>query len=370
MPRIPQHERNILNYVDQELAAEISVWRIVKRGGVRQVQEIKKTFDMAFKNIIEQGELLDEAFKKQLSNDMFDLICIYFIGGEYEYQGYLKKFTQKFPSISQSDINYITKKVSGSVKNPSAISEPWSTILKRGLNYPTKSLRNYIDLLWYKLISDANFNPNRSLAMNEEQTDFWDCSKSILDDLVEPDKAQSTIKLWNDTTEANLSIGACIEGFYFDGDKSNAFINNQLMDGYHIIAIPKEIKEPMFDATIEYIKSLIFKKLVPIETVKDIYTHYLPTNLRTNTYKRQVIKNKSMVSTMFVGLFCDRLYETKIVEWKRTETKNQEIKNLHDAAECVAEFFTNIGFPYEVESVVNARKKFLKILDELDVNYY
>jgi len=294
----------------------------------------------------------------------------YYAGSKYEYQGYLKGFNQKYPSFPQNNINYIAQKINAQVRELSNIDEPWSIILNRSSEYPVKSLRTYMDWLWHKLISDANFSPNRSPEMNKEQIDYWDNSKSILDDLVEPEKAQSTIKNWNDTTEANLSIGACIEGFYFDGDKSNALINDQLMNGYHIIAIPKEIEEPMFDATIEYIKSSIFRKQLPIETVKDIYAHYLPVNLRTDTYKRQVIKNKSMVSTMFVGLFCDRLYETKIVKWKRSATRNQEIKSLNDAASCVADFFTDIGFPYETESVVNARKKFLKILDGLEVNYY
>ncbi|WP_445946529.1 hypothetical protein [Shewanella sp.] len=370
MPRIPQHERNMLNYIDQQLTAEIAVWRIVKSGWFDKVKVLKKAFDSALDmKEISIDLLIKGEDEHRLEIDLFDLLNQRNSGNEYEYEGYRRRFFQNYSKEHEMTFDYIFEMTRDERSALPKLDQPWITILNKGEDYPFENLKTYIDWLWYRVISDASFTPNLSKTMNDEQKKYWNCSESILGDKVEPEIARNVIKDWNDITAGNLALGSCIEGFYFDGDKMTTVIEGKTMQGCHIVALPKQIDEAMFDTTLEYVKSYLFKKQIPIETIRDIYTHYLPINIRTKTYKRQVIKNKSMVSMLFVGLFCDRLYETKIVKWKRTHSKNTKIETLHDAAECVAEFFSDIGFQYETESVVNARKKLLKIINELDVNH-
>ncbi|ENZ0711790.1 hypothetical protein ACGB6O_004168 [Vibrio parahaemolyticus] len=370
MPRIPQHERHMLNYIDQQLTAELAVWRIVKSGLFDKVKTLKKSFDSAFDTLRDSSELpIKDKNEFQLRTDLFDLLNQHESGNKYEYEGYRRRFFQNYPKEHEITFDYILKMTSDEVRALPQLDQPWSTILNKGESYPFENLKTYIDWLWYRVISDANFTPNLSKTMNDEQRKYWKSSESILSDKVEPEVARKVIKDWNDITDGNLAIGSCIEGFYFDGDQMTTIIEGKTMQDFHIIALPKQMDEAMFDSTMEYIKSSLFKKKIPIETIRDIYTHYLPINIRTKTYKRQIIKNKSMVSMLFVGLFCDRLYETKQVQWKRPQSNNRRIETLYDAAECVADLFSNLGFQYEMASVVNARKKFLKILNELNVNH-
>lgn len=371
MPRIPTHEKNMIDFIDQRLTSEVAVWRAVKNGWYEKVKALKKSFDSIFDVLKEKSELPFEVKDElRFREDLFDLIAIRHSGNVYEYKGYLRVFFQKYPKEHEATINYIWEMTRDERGVLPVLNLPWSTILSKGESYPNESLKIYVDFLWYRLITDANFSPNLSPSMSEEQKQYWNSHESSLNEEIEPDKAQMAIDDWNYTTKKNLALGSCIEGFYYDGDESSSVIEGHTMQGFHLIALPKEIGEVMFDTTMEYIKSYLFKKQVPIKTLKDIYTYYLPTNIRSETYRRQVIKNKSMVSMLFVGLFCDRLYETKEVMWKRDKSGKEKVETLYDAAQCVAEFFTNIGFKYEAESVINARKKFIKILNELDVNYY
>lgn len=371
MPRIPIHEKNMIDFIDERLTSEVAVWQIVKNGWYEKVKALKESFDSIFDMLKENSsqpfEVEDELlFRKAL----FDLITIRHSGNVYEYQGYLRSFFQKYPKEHEATINDIWEMTRDERTVLPVLGLPWSTILNKGESYPHETLKIYVDFLWHRLISDANFSPNLSPSMSDEQKQYWNSHESLLNEEIEPDKAQMAIDNWNYTTGKNLALGSCIEGFYYDGDESLSVIEGHTMQGFHLVALPKEIDEVIFDTTIEYVRSYIFKKKIPIKTHKDIYTYYLPINIRSETYKRQVIKNKSMISMLFVGLFCDRLYETKKVMWQRKESGKKQVETLYDAAECVAELFTNIGFKYQVESVINARKKFLKILNELDVNYH
>lgn len=367
MPRIPQYERNMLNQTDQALVLDMAVWRVVKSGNFDKVEALRNLFDSAFDTFSEvRGLSIKEDVR--LRDDLFNLINQYACGNKYEYDGYRKSFFQRHSEEHKTTFDYILKEIIDHINALPNLDTPWSIILKKGANYPFDTLRLYIDFVWHSAIYDANFNPKKSGVISKENIDYWNSSTSILDDKVEPDNAKALIKDWNETTESNLAIGSCIEGFYFDSDESTTIIEGEIAENFHILSLPKEIDEAMFDTTIEWIRARIFKKNIPIETVKDIYANYLPVNLSSQTYKRKVIKNKSMVSMLYVGLFCDRLYETKELKWKRSSSSNKKIETLHDAAESVAELFTNIGFPYEVESVINARKKFIKILNELTID--
>ncbi|MEZ8088359.1 hypothetical protein [Vibrio sp. 1S139] len=361
----------MIDFIDERLTSEIVVWQAVKNGWYEKVKALKESFDSIFDMLKKNSELPFEAGDElRFREALFDLIAMRHCGSVYEYKGYLRSFFQKYPKEHEATINYIWEMTRDERGVLPALSLSWSTILNKGESYPHETLKIYVDFLWHRMISDANFSPNLSPSMSEEQKQYWNSNESLLNEEIEPDKAQMAIDDWNSMTEKNLALGSCIEGFYYDGDESLSVIEGHTMQGFHLVALPKEIDEAMFDATMEYIKSYLFKKQMPIKTLKDIYTYYLPTNIRSETYKRQVIKNKSMISMLFVGLFCDRLYETKEVMWKRRESGKKQVETLYDAAECVAEFFTNIGFKYQAESVINARKKLLRILNELDVNYY
>ncbi|MGF1879190.1 hypothetical protein L4D77_28455 [Photobacterium frigidiphilum] len=75
MPRIPQHERNMLNYIDQQLTAEIAVWRIVKSGWFDKVKALKKAFDSALDMQGESSDLLIKGEDEpRLKIDLFDLL--------------------------------------------------------------------------------------------------------------------------------------------------------------------------------------------------------------------------------------------------------------------------------------------------------
>lgn len=282
MPRIPPHEKNMIDFIDERLTSEIEVWKIVKNGWYEKVKELKTSFDSIFDLLKENSELPFEVENElHFREALFDLIAIRHCGNIYEYNGYLRSFFQTYPKEHEATIRYIWEMTHVERSVLPVLSLPWSTILKKGVSYPHETLKIYVDFLWERLLSDANFAPNLSPSMSKEHKQYWNSHESLLNQEIEPDQAQMAIDDWNNATEKNFALGSCIEGFYYDSDESFSVIEGRPVRGFHLVVLPKKIDEVMFDATIEYIKSYLFKKQMPIKTIKDIYTYYLPINIHS-----------------------------------------------------------------------------------------
>ncbi|HBV2978048.1 TPA: hypothetical protein MDT17_005453, partial [Klebsiella pneumoniae] len=183
------------------------------------------------------------------------------------------------------------------------------------------------------------------------------------------EEAKVIIEKWNKTTKNNYGLSGIVAGFLRDADEEPISINNELIDNAFIINIPKEIDESRFNSVICDIRTLLFTRQKPLHTIKDYLTHYLPTSVRGELYKRQILEQRNQFLGYFTAMLCDRMYHYRKQINEGLEI-HPKITSYNTAAVHANEYMKDYGIIYGTDSILKMRRKLIvDIIPQLRENF-
>lgn len=366
MAKLPEHEERMIDFIDWNLCCDLNIWIERKSGRTEPVialyNELLKCCTLYTEEV--RGTPSHESFLAepgQLAKDLIIYLNMKYIGNVYEVSAVKKHFRRDYNKHSSQliklteskDVQILINEISDEVKMT------WSAIIERqGSSMDGFSI--YFNWLRKNYIKDATFSPKTKPKLFDDEMWAWWIKyrndNSVLDEPIPSKQKEIIVKQWNVTSKRNYGLSGMIEGFLFDTDYTNIQLDDQYGHDAYVIYIPKEVGEERFDSLILDIKSCIFERTKPIETVRNYLTWYLPTSLRNGVYKRQLISQKNQVIAYYAALLCDVFYVEKD-KLNAKEIAPVKVTSFMTAAEVACLYLSDYGFEYSPDTIIKVHRK-------------
>lgn len=379
MALLEPHEISMLNHLDWLLSCDLLVWDELKAGRCDEVINLHKEINknIALYIYLNPGDSTSAQLENQkddISKILMDYLYAKKSKASWEVmaieQHIMKNYSDLVAIINDK---IITNSIIGILdKITHHHSIPWTTIISRQIKF-SMAFDTYYSWLWGNYIKDALFYPRKRPKLVDTHT--WEDwlkvreNESSLEEKIPQEEAKVIIEKWNKTTKNNYGLSGIVAGFLRDADEEPISINNELIDNAFIINIPKEIDESRFNSVICDIRTLLFTRQKPLHTIKDYLTHYLPTSVRGEFYKRQILEQRNQFLGYFTAMLCDRMYHYRKQINEGLEI-HPKITSYNTAAVHANEYMKDYGIIYGTDSILKMRRKLIvDIIPQLRENF-
>ncbi|WP_409011679.1 hypothetical protein [Aeromonas salmonicida] len=378
MAKLPEHEERMIDFIDWNLSCELLVWLEKKSGRSTPIILLhEKLLECCTQYIEKIGGISDDYFlaePRHLVKDLISYLNVKKHGNSYEINAIEKHLHNDYgkhflPIIRLLESESITSLVNNISHN---VQATWSSIIEQH-ELPMDGFSIYLNWLRKNYIKDANFKPKKKPNLfDDEMWNLWmECrdDEYVLDKHIPSDEKKKIVEEWNSISKKNYGLSGVIEGFLYDTDYVNVKLDGQYGHDAYVIYIPKEINEKKFDSLIRDIKTRIFHRRKPINTIRDYLTWYLPTSLRDDVYTRQLVTQKNQIIAYYAALLCDVFYTNRNIP-NIGKILPIKVTSLLDAAELSCSYLSDFGFSYSPETIIkNHNKLFNKIMPTFKLNF-